>query len=61
MADTKIGFSLLWAVLGGIFGFVLATLLEDTSIFGAINNLPEIGLFVGFIAGGFKDKLELFK
>ena len=60
MAVSDLKFSLLWAVLGGILGFVLATLLEDTAIFGAIPNLAEIGLFVGFLAGGFKDKLGIF-
>ena len=60
MAATDFKFSLLWAILGGIFGYVLATLLDSTAIFNAIANLPEIGIFIGFIAGGFKDKLNLF-
>ncbi len=60
MAATGLKFNLLWAVLGAIFGFVVATLLEDTAIFNAIGNLPEIGIFLGFIVGGFKDKLDIF-
>ena len=58
MAD-KVGFSILHAIIFGILGFVLAELLASTLIFSAILNLGSIGLFLGFIAGGFKDKLNL--
>ena len=58
MAD-KVSFNLLYAILFGILGWVFATLLADTAIFAAIANLPEIGLLIGFLAGGFKGKIEL--
>ena len=58
MAD-KLGFNRLGAIIFGILGWVLATLLDATGIFGAIANLPEIGLFIGVLAGGFKDKIGL--
>ena len=53
-------FSLLWAIAGGIFCWFLCILLADTAILpGTIVNLPAIGLFLGFLAGGFKDKLNI--
>jgi len=60
MADTKPQFNFLWAVLGGIVFWILFTLLDSTSIFSAVANLPAIGLFLGVLVGGFKDKLNLF-
>jgi len=54
----ELGFSLLWGIVGGIIGFILATLLDSTGIF-PIASLPQIGLFLGVLAGAFKDKLEL--
>ena len=42
------------AILYGIGFWVIATLLQDTAIFNAIANLPEIGLFLGVIIGAFK-------
>ena len=51
------GFSLKTAFIGGILGWFLATLLAATAIF-PIANLPQIGLFIGFIFGMFKDELK---
>ena len=60
MATTEIKFNLFWALLGGIFGFILCTLLEGTEIFPTSILLPQLGLFIGVIAGGFKEQLNLF-
>ena len=60
MATTGMKFDFLWALLGGIIFFILAVLLEDTSIFNAIDNLPEIGLFLGVILGGFRERIGIF-
>jgi len=54
----EMGFSLLWAIVGGIVGFIVGTLLDATGIF-PIANIPQIGLFLGLLAGAFKDKLDL--
>ena len=54
-----IGFNVLWSLLGGIFFFIAGVLLADTAIFAAVNNLPAIALFLGGVAGGFKEKLNL--
>ena len=59
MATTKgIGYYAAWGILGGIAGWFLASLLDATAIFDMIPALPEIGLFLGFALGVFKDKLE---
>jgi len=54
----EIGFSLLWAIVGGVIGFIIGTLLDSTAIF-PIANIPYIGLFLGVLIGAFKDKIEL--
>jgi len=54
MAETKFAFDLKGAIIFGIVGWILATLLNSTAIFSAIANLPEIGLFLGVIFGAFK-------
>jgi len=60
MADKLISFSVLFAVLGAILGFILGTLLLGTNVFAGTGlALPELGLFLGFLAGGFKDKFNL--
>ena len=53
MAELKATFSLVNAIFGGIIIWIIATLLDSTAIFSAIANLPAIGLFVGFMFGGF--------
>lgn len=60
MATTEMKFNLLWSILGAIFGYILGTLLLGTNVFAGTGlALPELGLFLGFIAGGFKEKLGL--
>lgn len=59
MAASKgIGYYLAWGILGGIGGWLLGTILGATDIFSMVPNIPEIGLFLGFMVGAFKDKLE---
>ena len=53
MAD-KFQFDLKGAILFGILGWVLGSLLDATAIFNAIANIPAIGLFLGVLLGGFK-------
>ena len=53
MAD-KFHFDLKGAILFGILGWVLGTLLDATTIFNAIANISAIGLFLGVLLGGFK-------
>ena len=58
MAIKEFEFSLLGAIAGGIGLWFIATLLAATTIF-PIANLPAIGLLLGVLAGGFKDKLNI--
>ena len=53
----NLGTSILWAIVIGIVGFILGTLLNATAIF-PIANIPQIGLFLGVLFGAFKDKLN---
>ena len=57
MATDKKLFNPLLALLLGIFGWLFAWLAQGTGIF-PWENLPEIGLFLGVLIGGFKEKLE---
>ena len=55
--ESKIKIDLMAGLLFGIGGWFLATILSSTDIFYMVSNLPVIGLFVGLVAGLFKDKL----
>ena len=56
MAD-KISFNLIYAILFAVLGFVLGKLLLGTGVFVDTGlALAKIGLFLGFLVGGFKDK-----
>jgi len=59
MPEQKVNIDLLGALLGGIFAYILALILESTEIFSMISNLPTIGLFMGIIVGGFREHLNL--
>ena len=55
--ESKIKVDLISGLLFGIGGWFLATVLNSTDIFYMVLNLPTIGLFIGLVAGLFKDKL----
>jgi len=55
--ESKIKVDLMAGLLFGIGGWFLATILSSTDIFYMVSHLPTIGLFVGLVAGLFKDKL----
>lgn len=43
-------------IIGGIVGYLLALVLDSTTIFSMIPELPAIGLFLGIILVVLKDK-----
>lgn len=57
--DSKLKIDFTSGLIFGIFGFLLATILDATGIFGMIANIPTIGLFLGVCMGLFKDKLDI--
>jgi uncharacterized membrane protein len=57
MANIDFITKLAGGVVGGIVGYLLAIILDSTTVFTMIPELPSIGLFLGVLLGAFKDKL----
>lgn len=59
--DGTVQFDAVSALLCGIGTFVLALVLQSTNVFSMVPNLPSIGLFLGIIIGGLKDRIPILK
>lgn len=61
MATKTFEFDFVSALLAGILFWALGRILNTTGIFGMIPNLPAIGLFLGILIGGLRDKIPMIK
>jgi hypothetical protein len=61
MATKTFEFDFVSALLAGILFWALATILQTTAIFGMIANLPAIGLFLGILIGGLRERIPILK
>lgn len=60
-SNGKVQFDAASALIIGILAWFMATILESTSIFNMIPNLPTIGLFVGVFLGGLYERIPMLK